>query len=81
MKQRALPQSFWQQPNVANPQPPGIICSALPPLPLGGESSAAGGGEGMTPVIEITTAPMQLFTPNCAAAVSAVRCLLFFFSS
>ena len=34
MKQRALPQSFWQQPNVANPQPPGIIYSTLPPLPL-----------------------------------------------
>ena len=49
MKQRALPQSFWQQPNVANPHPPGIVCSALPPLPLGGDDA----GE-MTPVEEVS---------------------------
>ena len=44
MKQRALPQSFWQQPNVANPQPPGVVCSALPALPLGGTPGGGVGG-------------------------------------
>ncbi len=39
MKQRALPQSFWQQPNVSNPQPPGVVCSNLPPLPIDEEAS------------------------------------------
>ena len=34
MKQRALPQSFWQEPNVTNPQAPGAVCSTLPPLEL-----------------------------------------------
>ncbi len=48
MKQRALPQSFWQQPNLANPQPPGIIYSTLPPLPLNGEDATD-----MTPVEEV----------------------------
>ena len=48
MKQRALPQSFWQQPNLANPQPPGIIYSTLPPLPLNGEDASD-----MTPVEEV----------------------------
>jgi hypothetical protein len=43
LKQRALPQSFWQ--------PPGVICYALPPLPLGSSSGnddvvAGGGGSG-----------------------------------
>lgn len=33
MKLRALPQSFWQQPNHANPLPPGSVYSTLPPLP------------------------------------------------
>ena len=33
MKMRALPQSFWQQPNQANPLPPGSVYSTLPPLP------------------------------------------------
>jgi len=33
MKLRALPQSFWQQPNVANPLSPGAVYSTLPPLP------------------------------------------------
>ena len=34
MKLRALPQSFWQQPNQANPLlPPGSAFSTLPPLP------------------------------------------------
>ena len=33
MKMRALPQSFWQQPNQANPLPPGSVFSTLPPLP------------------------------------------------
>ena len=37
MKQRALPQSFWQEPNVvANSQAPGSAYSTLPPLDLGG---------------------------------------------
>ena len=37
MKQRALPQSFWQEPNnVANSQSPGSAYSTLPPLDLGG---------------------------------------------
>ena len=30
---RALPQSFWQQPNNANPLSPGAVYSRLPPLP------------------------------------------------
>ncbi len=51
MKQRALPQSFWQQPNVANPQPPGVVISNLPPLPLGGGDE---GGEDITPVEEVS---------------------------
>ena len=33
MKLRALPQSFWQQPNHANPLAPGSVYSTLPPLP------------------------------------------------
>ena len=33
IKLRALPQSFWQQPNQANPLPPGSVYSTLPPLP------------------------------------------------
>ena len=33
MKMRALPQSFWQQPNLENPLPPGSVFSTLPPLP------------------------------------------------
>ena len=33
MKMRALPQSFWQQPNNANPLSPGAVYSRLPPLP------------------------------------------------
>eukprot|EP00090_Calanus_glacialis_P000500 TRINITY_DN10302_c0_g1_i1.p1 TRINITY_DN10302_c0_g1~~TRINITY_DN10302_c0_g1_i1.p1 ORF type:complete len:412 (-),score=97.72 TRINITY_DN10302_c0_g1_i1:1088-2323(-) len=33
MKMRALPQSFWQQPNNANPLSPGAVYSTLPPLP------------------------------------------------
>ena len=33
MKMRALPQSFWQQPNNANPLSPGAVFSVLPPLP------------------------------------------------
>ena len=33
MKLRALPQSFWQQPNLANPLSPGAVYSRLPPLP------------------------------------------------
>ena len=33
MKMRALPQSFWQQPNHANPLSPGAVFSVLPPLP------------------------------------------------
>ena len=33
MKLRALPQSFWQQPNNANPLSPGAFYSTLPPLP------------------------------------------------
>ena len=58
MKQRALPQSFWQQPNVANPQPPGVVCSALPALPLGAPGGAVGpgddgGGVDITPVEEV----------------------------
>lgn len=65
MRQRALPQSFWQQPNVANPQPPGIINYALPPLPLGGEESGD-----MTPVEEVNANPM-LFTPSAAATAQS----------
>ena len=49
MKQRALPQSFWQQPNKANPQPPGVVYSNLPPLPLGGDEASE-----ITPVEEVS---------------------------
>ncbi len=65
MKQRALPQSFWQQPNVANPHPPGVVCSNLPPLPIddgaggagaGGAGAGAGGGaDTITPVGDVQT--------------------------
>ena len=34
MKQRALPQSFWQQPNMANPQSPSKAFANLPTLSL-----------------------------------------------
>ncbi|XP_046389536.1 uncharacterized protein LOC124158467 [Ischnura elegans] len=34
MKMRALPQSFWQQPNLAPTSAPGGSVCALPPLPL-----------------------------------------------
>ena len=43
MKQRALPQSFWQEPNiVANSQAPGSAYSTLPPLDLGGVIGVGG---------------------------------------
>ena len=43
MKQRALPQSFWQEPNlVANSQAPGSAYSTLPPLDLGGPITVGG---------------------------------------
>ena len=43
MKQRALPQSFWQEPNiVANSQAPGSAYSTLPPLDLGGAIGVGG---------------------------------------
>ena len=43
MKQRALPQSFWQEPNiVANSQSPGSAYSTLPPLDLGGAIGVRG---------------------------------------
>jgi hypothetical protein len=58
MKQRALPQSFWQQPNLANPQPPGIIYSTLPPLPLNGEDASD-----MTPVEEVPSLSSTSYTP------------------
>ena len=67
MKQRALPQSFWQQPNVANPQPPGVVVSQLPPLPLesgagnpAGTSGPAVNGDApsdMTPVEDVGREP------------------------
>ena len=41
MKLRALPQSFWLQPNQANPLPPGSVYSTLPPLP-GTEAETTG---------------------------------------
>ncbi|TRY79469.1 hypothetical protein TCAL_08923 [Tigriopus californicus] len=61
MKQRALPQSFWQQPNNANPQPPGIVCAALPPLPLGGDDMGD-----MTPVEEVTHGFFAMNSPSSA---------------
>jgi hypothetical protein len=43
MKQRALPQSFWQEPNiVANSQSPGSAYSTLPPLDLGSAIGVGG---------------------------------------
>ena len=60
MKQRALPQSFWQEPNVTNPQPPGIIFSNLPPLPLDE------GGD-LTPIEEVS---QPTFTGNNHNAVT-----------
>lgn len=58
MKQRALPQSFWQQPNAANPQPPGVICSALPPLGVDPDATvgcvgASSSNNHLTPVEEV----------------------------
>ncbi len=41
MKLRALPQSFWLQPNQAAPVSPGSVYSTLPPLP--GQEAAAEG--------------------------------------
>ena len=32
MKLRALPQSFWQQPNTVNTAPPGAMYTVLPPV-------------------------------------------------
>ena len=75
MKQRALPQSFWQQPNVANPQPPGVVCSALPALPLGA-AGAGGGGAGddgsvdITPVEEVAS-QLQLNDSMAGAGATA----------
>ena len=60
MKQRALPQSFWQQPNIANPQSPGIIYSTLPPLPLNVDDVSD-----ITPVEEVMS------SSSVSASVSA----------
>ena len=60
MKQRALPQSFWQQPNIANPQSPGIIYSTLPPLPLNVDDVSD-----ITPVEEVMS------SSSASASVSA----------
>ena len=70
MKQRALPQSFWQQPNVANPQPPGVVCSALPALPLGEGSRSTGDEVDITPVEEVAS-PVEVATSGAASAVAA----------
>ena len=70
MKQRALPQSFWQQPNVANPQPPGVICSALPALPLGEGSRSTGDEVDITPVEEVAS-PVEMPASGAAPAVAA----------
>ena len=77
MKQRALPQSFWQQPNVANPQPPGVVCSALPALPLGAPAGVGVGGVGpgddgggcvdITPVEEVASAASEVVAAASAA--------------
>lgn len=66
MKQRALPQSFWQQPNNANPQPPGIVCAALPPLPLGGDDMGD-----MTPVEEVTQGFFSLNSSSCPSTLAS----------
>ena len=65
MKQRALPQSFWQQPNLANPQPPGIIYSTLPPLPLNGEDATD-----MTPVEEVPSISSSSYTSYSSSSSS-----------
>ena len=73
MKQRALPQSFWQQPNVANPQPPGVVCSALPALPLGAERVGGAGDDGgvdITPVEEVAS-PVEVAASGAASAVAS----------
>ena len=70
MKQRALPQSFWQQPNVANPQPPGVVCSALPALPLGEGSRSTGDEVDITPVEEVAS-PVEVVASGAASAVAA----------
>ena len=74
MKQRALPQSFWQQPNVANPQPPGVVCSALPALPLeanrGAGDDGGYGGVDITPVEEVAS-PAASGAAAASAAVAA----------
>ena len=71
MKQRALPQSFWQQPNVANPQPPGVVCSALPALPLGEGSRSTGDEVDITPVEEVASPVEVAASSGAASAVAA----------
>jgi hypothetical protein len=41
MKLRALPQSFWQQPNVVNTVPPGSMYTVLPPVSKADQPSIA----------------------------------------
>jgi hypothetical protein len=54
MKLRALPQSFWQQPNHTNCLSPGVVYPVLPPLSSLGavkddvESVAAGNTKPVT---------------------------------
>ena len=72
MKQRALPQSFWQQPNVANPQPPGVVCSALPALPLGGAERVGGAGDevDITPVEEVASPVLEVAAASGATSAT-----------
>ena len=68
MKQRALPQSFWQQPNIANPQSPGIIYSTLPPLPLNVDDVSD-----ITPVEEVmssSSASVSAFSSSLSMSTS-----------
>ncbi len=66
MKQRALPQSFWQQPNLANPVPPGAIYSILPPLCLNGDDE-----NDLTPIEEVSS--LSIMSPFQGKLVSSAR--------
>jgi len=66
MKQRALPQSFWQQPNVVNAVPPSSIYASLPPLFVNGDD-----GTELTPIEEVTSG-----SPGTSLTSAASQALL-----
>jgi hypothetical protein len=74
MKQRALPQSFWQQPNVANAVPPSSIYSSLPPLFVNGDDVAT-----LTPIEEVTSPNITSLTPGSQTGITWMDCQKLFF--